>query len=73
MSRLYKHENGYSAKLYGKSSMSIFAPDGKERMHTGFRACNTEKEVMEVLENMPKMLAMLMDVSENDCFDDDEV
>ena len=50
----YKHENGYSAELYGKSSMIIFRPDGKEYLHTGRRNVNTESEVMELLEMQPE-------------------
>lgn len=52
------HPNGYSAKLYGKSSMSIYFK-GKEVLHTGFRNVNTEDEVMELLEGMPKFVKLL--------------
>lgn len=52
------HENGYSGKLYGKSSMSIFH-DGKEVLHTGFRAINTETELYEQLSKMPQFMEML--------------
>jgi hypothetical protein len=51
----YKHPNGYSAKLYGKSSMSVFY-EGREVLHTGFRNANTEAEVMEVLDTMGQLL-----------------
>lgn len=51
----YKHPNGYSARLYGKSSLSIYF-DGKEVLHTGFRKVNTEGEVMWLLEEMPKFM-----------------
>lgn len=51
----YKHPNGYSAKLYGKSSMSVYY-EGREVLHTGFRNANTEAEVMEVLETMGQLL-----------------
>lgn len=54
----YSHKNGYSAKLYGKSSMSIYY-DGKEVMHTGFRNVNTEDEVMELLEDYPSFREQL--------------
>lgn len=50
---IYKHKNGYSAKLYGKSSMIIFRPNGTQCMHTGSRNVNTEEEVMELLEEYP--------------------
>lgn len=48
----YTHENGYSAELYGTSSMSIYSPDGTECLHTGSRSVKTEREVMEILEWM---------------------
>lgn len=48
----YKHKNGYSARLYGKSSLSVYF-NGKEVLHTGFRNVNTEDEVMMMLEGMP--------------------
>lgn len=49
----YTHPNGYSAKLYGETSLSIFF-EGKEVLHTGFRNVNTEEEVMKLLENYPE-------------------
>jgi hypothetical protein len=51
----YKHPNGYSAKLYGESSISVFY-EGREVLHSGFRNANTEAEVMEVLETMGQLL-----------------
>ena len=48
----YTHENGYSATLYGKSSM-IIRYKGKEVMHTGFRNVNTESAVMDLLGMQP--------------------
>lgn len=39
--RTYKHKNGYSAVLYGKSSMSVYRRE-KEVFHTGSRNINTE-------------------------------
>ena len=54
----YTHENGYSAVLYGTSSMSILK-DEKEVLHTGFRGVNTEKEVMKLLESMPEFFEMM--------------
>lgn len=50
----YTHENGYSATLYGKTSLSV-EHNGKEVLHTGFRNVETEDEVMNLLENMPEM------------------
>lgn len=56
----YTHENGYSAVLYGNSSMSVIK-DGKEVLHTGFRKANTEKEVMNLLANMPAFWETMRD------------
>lgn len=54
----YTHTNGYSAKLYGETSLSIFS-EGKEVLHTDFRSVNTEDEVMELLESQPELRQML--------------
>lgn len=54
----FNHPNGYSAVLYGKSSMSIFF-GGKAVSHTGFRNVNTEAEVMELLEKIPELFAII--------------
>lgn len=54
MSKEYKHKNGYYARLYGESSLSVYF-DGKEVLHTGSRNVNTEDEVMKVLEGMPEL------------------
>lgn len=51
----YTHENGYSAVLYGITSMSIYH-NGKEVSHTGFRNVNTEAEVMKLLETLPNLM-----------------
>lgn len=52
------HKNGFSAILYGKSSMSILK-NGREVLHTGSRAINTEKEVMELLEKQPGFMELM--------------
>lgn len=56
--REYKHPNGYSAKLYGYSSMSVFY-EGREVMHTGYRNVNSEEEVMELLEEYPEFMKLI--------------
>ena len=56
--KIYTHENGYSAILYGESSISV-QKDGKEVMHTGFRNMNSEKEVMKLLGDMPQLFETL--------------
>lgn len=58
MSKEYKHKNGYYARLYGESSLSVYF-DGKEVLHTGSRNVNTEDEVMEMLEGMPEFMEMI--------------
>ena len=67
----YRHENGYSAELYGKSSMIIFRPDGTERLHTGSRNVNTKSEVMELLEMQPESDRMFSEAF-NDIMNDTE-
>lgn len=62
---IYEHENGYSAKLYGKSSMSVYF-NGEEVLHTGFRNVNTEDEVMNMLGGMPKFKELLKGVFEDE-------
>lgn len=58
MSVKYTHKNGFSAILYGESSMSILK-NGKEVLHTGRRVVNTEKEVMELLEKQPGFMELM--------------
>lgn len=59
----YEHPNGYSAILYGKSSMSVYF--GERRvMHTGSRKANTKAEVMKILEGMPKFLEAILEEEE---------
>lgn len=71
MKTYFKHPNGYSCKLYGKSSLSVYDGNGKKVMHTGFRNVNTEAEAMELLEGMPKFQEMLAEHWE-DVFNDEE-
>ncbi len=56
--REYKHSNGYSARIYGESSLSIYF-NGKEVLHTGSRNVDTEDEVMEMLEDYPNLWSAL--------------
>lgn len=55
MSITYEHQNGFSAVLYGESSMSILK-NKKEVLHTGNRSVNTEKEVMNFLDKFPEFM-----------------
>lgn len=60
LSITYEHQNGFSAVLYGKSSMSILE-NKKEVLHTGNRGVNTEKEVMNFLDKFPEFMNEIND------------
>ena len=56
----YKANNGYTGRMYGKSSLSIYeTASGKEVFHTGFRNCNNLKELQEQVEEFPKLLSAI--------------
>lgn len=63
---IIKHPNGYSGRLYGKSSMLIFSPEGKEVLHTGFRSINTQKELYDMLETYPEFMKLLSNIEITD-------
>lgn len=52
--------NGYTLMLYGKSSMSVCAPDGKEVFHTGNRnqQTYTHDEMVRVIKTVLELLEM---------------
>ena len=53
----YESNNGYTGRMYGKSSLSIFETEsGKEVFHTGFRKCNNLEELQKQVEDFPKLL-----------------
>lgn len=54
-----EHPNGYMGVLYGKASMAIYDKDGHECVHTYHRAPNTEAELYEVLEDMPRTMDII--------------
>lgn len=64
-----EHPNGYSARLYGTSSMSIYK-DGKEVMHTGFRneEIKSAEDVYDLLEDYPEVMELVanIDLDEED-------
>lgn len=68
-----EHENGYSARLYGASSMSIYK-DGKEIMHTGFRneEIKTAEDVYELLEDYPEFIELLANIDLDDLDDEED-
>lgn len=56
----YKSNNGYTGRMYGNSSLSIFeTSSGKEVFHTGFRSCNNLKELQKQVDGFPEFLAAL--------------
>lgn len=55
----YKSANGYSGVLFGKSSMIIRGPDGKEILHTGSRTPNTLIELMDIVDTMPEFMKIM--------------
>lgn len=64
----YTSENGYSGKMYGESSFSVYGPDGKECTHSGSRNFDTFEELKEIVDEYPEFLEML---SKADFSDDD--
>lgn len=60
------HENGYTAKLYGKSSMIVYRPNGRQMLHTGSRNLESQEDVLAFLDDMPEF-----DKNSNKLFSDD--
>ena len=59
---IVQHPNGYSGVLMGKSTMMIYDKDDNCVLHTCFRTPNTEKELYEILETMPRFIEILASV-----------
>lgn len=57
-----EHPNGYFGILYGGSSMSLYDEDGHEILHTGSRNIDTEEELYELLDGMPKFVEVMADI-----------
>ena len=56
----YKSNNGYTGRMYGESSLSIFETEsGKEVFHTGFRNCNNLENLQELVEGFPTFMRLL--------------
>ena len=55
----YKSDNGYTGRMYGKSSLSIFNANGKEIFHTGFWKGNTLTELQKQVDEFPEFLAII--------------
>jgi hypothetical protein len=60
----YKSNNGYTGRMYGKSSLSIFDTNGKEIFHTGFRTCNNLKDFHKQVDDFPKFLDVISRMKE---------
>lgn len=61
----YTSPNGYRGVLYGKSSMSIYGPNGREVIHTGHRTPNTLEELTKQVDSMPEFMEMLTAMQES--------
>ena len=72
---MVQHSNGYSGVLMGKSTMMIYDKDDNCVLHTCYRKPNTEEELYEVLEEMPRTMEIIasavVDTPQTDC-DDEE-
>lgn len=55
----YTSENGYTGKIYGKSSFVILDKNGACVMHTGVRSFHTFEELKERVDTFPEFLKML--------------
>ena len=61
----YRSNNGYTGRMYGKSSLSIFeTASGKEVFHTGFRKCNSLGDLRKQVEEFPKLLDVISRMKE---------
>jgi hypothetical protein len=67
----YTSENGYTGVLYGRSSMSIYDPEGHECLHTGFRNINTYEELVETVNEQPEFMKALENMRSEDDLDDE--
>ena len=61
----YTSQNGYRGVLYGKSSMSIYGPNGKEVIHTGHRTPNTLEELKKQVDEMPEFMELLIGMAQD--------
>ena len=55
----YTSPNGFRGVMYGKSSLSIYYPDGMEALHTEERTPQTLSELINIVDEMPEFLKML--------------
>lgn len=62
----YKHPNGYTGTLYGKSSLIVHDINGREVLHTGSRNINTFEELVNWLDSFPELIKIIKLVIENE-------
>ena len=55
----YKHPNGYTGTLYGKSSLIVHDINGREVFHTGSRNINTFEELVNWLDSFPELIKII--------------
>ena len=55
----YTSSNGYTGRLYGKSSLTVIDEVGKERFHTGRRGIDTYLELKEFIDTFPEFMERL--------------
>ena len=46
---IYEDPSGYTGVLFGRSSLIIFGPDGRERVHSGSCYLKTLEELKDVV------------------------
>ena len=66
----YTSKNGYTGRLYGKSSLAIFNQDGREVLHTGSRSINTMAELRKEVDGFPEFMEMLRSIPFDNIEDD---
>ncbi len=69
----YVSPNGFKGVLYGESSLSIYAADGHEILHTGSRSIDTYDELVDIVEQFPSFYKTLLNAHIEDDDEDDGV
>ena len=62
----YRSREGYTGVLYGKSSVVVYDPTGKEVFHTGFRKAQTLEDLKQITDEIPDFLRRQKDVREKE-------
>lgn len=69
----YVSPNGFKGVLYGESSLSIYAADGHEILHTGSRSIDTYDELVDTVEQFPSFYKAFLNAHIEDDDEDDGV